>query len=486
MNPTNPKILIVGGGVAGMSAGITLCRAGFSCEIYEKNALPGGHLGAWERQGYTIDNCIHWLEGTRRGTKLFALWEELGAFDRTTEFRRDSCFYRSTLDGKSAALYPSIERSRREWLTLSPKDKGQINAFFSAVKCLRAHVCRVEPLPYLPDMRIMPTLLRYGALSMEQLAGCFSSPLLRHALTDYIPGTYNALGLISTYASYSCHNASVPRGGSLAMALRMADTFRKEGGVLHLSAPVSRVCTSGSHATGILLPDGSFVRTDVVVCALDPAVTYGHLLPGDTMPMLLARRYKKDKGLLFSALQAAFACDADLIPPFGTQISEAPRLAPYGTRVILRDSCREEAFAPKGRILLQCMVPVSGQEGERWIALRDAPLAYADEKRALGEKMRLSVEAVFPAAAGKLDLLDVWTPATYARYHGDKCGAFMSFAVPGGKWPLPLPAALGAYENLFLATQWLRSPGGLPNAALAGQDCAGQIRRYLRKKMRCL
>ena len=34
------KVVIIGGGIAGMTAGVLLQKAGFKTEIYEKNALP--------------------------------------------------------------------------------------------------------------------------------------------------------------------------------------------------------------------------------------------------------------------------------------------------------------------------------------------------------------------------------------------------------------------------------------------------------------
>ena len=51
------KVVIIGGGIAGMTAGVLLQKAGFATEIYEKNALPGGQCTGWKREGYFIDNC---------------------------------------------------------------------------------------------------------------------------------------------------------------------------------------------------------------------------------------------------------------------------------------------------------------------------------------------------------------------------------------------------------------------------------------------
>ena len=57
------KVAIIGGGVAGLTAGIYLQKDGFNVEIFEKCGVVGGNLTGWKRNGYQIDNCIHWLTG---------------------------------------------------------------------------------------------------------------------------------------------------------------------------------------------------------------------------------------------------------------------------------------------------------------------------------------------------------------------------------------------------------------------------------------
>lgn len=53
------KVVIIGGGVSGLSAGIYAQQKGYQTEIYEKNQMLGGECTGWNRQGYHIDNCIH-------------------------------------------------------------------------------------------------------------------------------------------------------------------------------------------------------------------------------------------------------------------------------------------------------------------------------------------------------------------------------------------------------------------------------------------
>ena len=42
-----PNLIIIGGGVAGLTAGIYAQKAGLASTIYERHALPGGLLSYW-------------------------------------------------------------------------------------------------------------------------------------------------------------------------------------------------------------------------------------------------------------------------------------------------------------------------------------------------------------------------------------------------------------------------------------------------------
>ena len=62
------SILIIGAGIAGLSAGCYGQMNGYSTRIFELNTLPGGLCTSWTRRGFTFDGCIHWLIGTKEKT----------------------------------------------------------------------------------------------------------------------------------------------------------------------------------------------------------------------------------------------------------------------------------------------------------------------------------------------------------------------------------------------------------------------------------
>ena len=75
------KVLIIGGGIAGLSAGSYLVRNGYDSEIFEAHTRPGGVCTSWKRGDYIFDYCIHWLVGTSSGTGYDCVWKELGMLE---------------------------------------------------------------------------------------------------------------------------------------------------------------------------------------------------------------------------------------------------------------------------------------------------------------------------------------------------------------------------------------------------------------------
>ena len=77
------KIVVIGGGVAGLSSGIYSQLNGFETEIYEMHTIPGGQCTAWERKGYRFDYCLHWLVGTSSGV-FHDMWKETNVINEQT------------------------------------------------------------------------------------------------------------------------------------------------------------------------------------------------------------------------------------------------------------------------------------------------------------------------------------------------------------------------------------------------------------------
>ncbi len=458
------KVAIVGGGVAGLTAGIFALKNGFACDIYEKNAVMGGNLTGWQRGGCHIDNCIHWLNGTQKGTPLHALWEEVGALDGT-DVVQPAAFYTSEYDGRRLSLWRDAARTRREMILVSPADRREIDRFMDAVEAVAKN-----------PRNLAGMWLRYGGMSLSTLSERFLHPLLRHFMTDLLTGAFSAAGLIVAYAAFINGNADIPRGGSAAMAQRIAARFESLGGGIYTDAAVQGAEIADGRVTALLLADGARVGADAFLFACDPTVTFGTLLPAGYMPAPLRRAYTNSAAYpVFSSVHAAFSVDSAAVED-GTVVFSCAPFTVMGrehTRLPLRSFLHEPDFAPAGKTVVETLLFQDAAESDRWQQLKKTPEAYAEKKAALADAIAARIKERYPAAAESLTLLDCWTPATYRRYFDSFHGAYMAFAVTGRRrLPTGCSPRIAGLSNALLATQWQKAPGGLPNAAAAGKRAA--------------
>jgi phytoene dehydrogenase-like protein len=94
-------IIIIGAGMAGLSAGCYAQMNGFKTSIYEMNKVPGGLCAAWQRKGYTFDISMHMLTGSVSGP-IPRMWEELGVAGNFTFYFHDHI---SQVDDCSPSLF---------------------------------------------------------------------------------------------------------------------------------------------------------------------------------------------------------------------------------------------------------------------------------------------------------------------------------------------------------------------------------------------
>lgn len=489
------KILIVGGGIAGISAGIYAQNAGYDSVIYEKNPVAGGQCMGWNRNSHHIDNCIHWLTGTKKGTGLYQLWETVGALGNGTAYVDNRQFYSSTLNGQTATLWKDLNRTQQELLQLSPEDAEAIRKFIRDVRlaeCCEMPVSKpmdmMNPVDYIhmgASMKDMAAISKeYDRISIEDLGNRFQHPLLRRLITDYMPKEYAAMSFIVSYATVTSGNGNIPRNGSLAMVNRMIQTYQAAGGILHCNSPVSKIIVEKNKALGLLLSDGSQVNGDYIISAADTAETFYRLTDISHMDKHLKRLYDNRADYpVFSGLQMAFSIDSNLIDadtlffdckPFKVNQKEVNRIS-------IKTYEYEPSFAPEGKTVLQVNIPQREEDFAYWRSLDREK--YISEKQKISDLVAGSLCEKFPMLKDSLRLLDCWTPLTYQRYCNSYHGSYMAFIKTNHVKIPTIKGTVKGVPNLFIASQWLMSPGGLPVAAATGKFA---IQRILKKEKRSI
>ena len=484
------KIVIIGGGVAGLTAGIYLQQAGFESVIYEKHTRVGGECTGWKREGYQIDNCIHWLTGTKEGTGLNDLWTNIGALGEGVTLNQPDFFFSSEQDGEKITFWRDLEKTRQELIALSPEDKEEIDCLIDYTKLGETMDMPVEK-PF-DKMNVMDyiklgasmagigkLLKKYGKIDISEMADRFKHPLIRMAINDYMPKQYQAYALLLSYATITAGNGGIPEGGSVSMVMRVKKRYEDLGGIIRTGCPVKKMIIKRKRAIGIMLEQDEFIAADYVVCACDTDYTFRELLDKSYMPKELKLSYEDRLSYpVVSGFHVAFAVDGYYPELDGMHLFGCEELR-IASESITRLSCKgfyyEPSFSPEGKGILQSTISQSEADYQYWIELYEKKEEYNIEKMRLANEILSRLVMQYPCLEHKIRILDVWTPATYQAYYNAYHGAYMSFIVTKHAKNRRIAGKIKGLPNVFLASQWLMGPGGLPTAAAMGKFAAQRI-----------
>lgn len=484
------KVVIIGGGIAGMTAGILLQKAGYETEILERNSVIGGLCTGWKREGYFIDNCVHWLTGTKEGSALNELWKEIGALGKGVELYEKEMLFSSELNGETLTFWRDKEKTRAEMLKLSPQDEQEINKLIDYTELAESMTVPTEkPFDCMNilelmklgmSMKAMSKLMKeYGKIDINELAMRFKHPLIQRAISDYMPPGYQAYAFLVSYGTVTAGNGDIPKGGSLQMALRIAKTYTDNGGVIHTNADASKILFENKTAKAVVLNNGKKINADYVVCACDTDYVFNALLPKEYMPKALKKLYaEREKYPVSSSFQVAFAVDGIYPELTGTRIFSCKELTIGKSSIEAISTLSydyEPSFAPSGKTVLQSNIPQTEEDYKYWQGLYSDRELYNSKKTELADEIMKRIIEKYPVLNGKLRVLDVWTPMTYTRYCNCYKGAYMSFVNTKNAKNVIVSGALKGIDNVFLASQWLMGPGGLPTATAMGKFAAYRI-----------
>ncbi len=489
------KIVIIGGGIAGLSAGIYARKAGYDVDIYEKNSLAGGQCMGWNRKQHHIDNCIHWLTGTKETSGLRKVWEDIGALNPNNEFVQNEVFYTSKVGEESATLWKDLDRTKRELLLLAPEDRIEINKFIKHVEYAKCCDVPVEmPMDFMKlydyyklgkSMSGMPKVMKeYGKISIEDLAKRFTHPVLKTLMSDYMPKEYQASAFIVSYATVVSGNGEVPKEGSLAMTNRIIAKFKELGGRLYCNSNVRRVVIKDKNAVGIeLSKDSRIVDADYVISATDTSEMFTNLIGKNYMNKKWRTSYgDEQKYPLISGFQVAYSIDKDLFHYFDTVFFDCEPFQINNksfNRMSVKPYQYEPDFAPDGKIVLQMNIAQYDDDYRYWKAMNEEE--YQNTKSELAEVIKNRLIGQFPDLQNHIELLDCWTPLTYERYCNSYHGAYMSFITRKDVKSFHVKGTIDGLSNVFIASQWIMAPGGLPVAAAAGKFA---VQRMLKREKR--
>lgn len=483
-----PSVIIVGGGVAGLSAGVYAAKNGYDATVLEVHSLPGGLCTSWTRQGYTFDGCIHWFVGGKPTSGFSRLWNEVGALDGIELIAHDRFVTIRDDAGNELNLWSDLEKLRSEMLDKWPHDAKAIDGLVEGARTL-ARMGENVPLTAPDSMgawdgvkmllksgRTLAKVRKYQNLTVADIGATFTDPFLRKAVAQSINSPeMGSMAMLSTVGWFDEGDANWVRGGSLGFARGIERALEAAGGTIRYDARVERILVEGDRAVGVRLADGSELRADHVISAADGHATIFDLLEGRYADDRLRMLY--DKMERFPAIiQVSLGVDMDLRDePWSVIRLFDPAVEFAGkdvTAVWAHHYSYDPSMAPAGKSVVTAFLDA---DYDYWTQLRSTDRErYRAEKSAIAQKtIELVFEKVWPGIADHVEVVDVATPATYDRYTGNWKGSFEGWLLSPKNLELAgmagMPRTLPGLSNFVMAGQWVWPGGGLPSGVLTAR-----------------
>ncbi len=471
----NKKIIIIGAGISGLTAGINLLKKGYKVEIYEKNAVAGGCCNGWMRNGYYIDNCMHWLTGTNQHTKLFKKWKSIGALSETSNLYQEEYFYKTNYGSKSISLYYDLEKTRKEMYELSINnslivDKKEIDSFINVI--MQVKNINIKTKPHQKIKGYINPILKYKNLSLNELANRFKTPILGKLFTDYFPKEYSSLALIYSYAAFCSGNGKIYSNGSQEFARNVLNKYISLGGKIYYNENIIKINTNDKKAYSITNDKGNTYYGDIFIATSSLDYTYNNLL-NTSLPKMYEKKLNNKNYPIFSSFQGAFIVELSNKLINNTEIIEIPKTK-IGTTFYERVIIKEYSYLNKDKnaLLYEIMVMQNENDYDFWKKLpKDI---YEKEKETILHTIISYLEKTYPNIEGKIHYLDSWTPLTYNKYYNLYKGSYMAFAFTKKSSIKKLPFET-PFKNVYTCTIWQDYTGGLPVALKLGYKVSKKI-----------
>jgi phytoene dehydrogenase-like protein len=493
------SLIIIGAGIAGLSAGCYAQMNGYHTRIFELHEKPGGLCTSWKRKGYTFDGCIHWLVGSRPGSSLNRVWQELGAV-QGREMVDHKVFVR--VDGKddnAFILYTNVDRLEQHMKALAPADVRVIEEFCNAVRLFTRFgevvgdptgssglfggiIMASRMLPFIGALR------RYSKISVRDFAIRFSDPFLREAfpIAFDLPD-FPMMAMLMTLAWMHSQDAGYPIGGSLAFARAIERRYVELGGEIHYRSRVEEILVEpcqergrrGDCAVGVRLADGTEHRADLVISAADGHATIFDMLGGRYVNDRV-RGFYEELPIFQPVVQVSLGVARDLSnepPMVSCPLPEPVVIAgELRRRMEVRHFCYDPTMAPPGRSVVVVMF---GSQYDYWRELHEYRERYDSEKRQAADAVIAQLERCYPGLADQVEAVDVATPMTTERYTGNWQGSMEGWLITtrtmGMTMSRGMSKTLPGLKDFYMVGQWVEPGGGIPTAAMSGRKAIQMI-----------
>ncbi|UNP29603.1 phytoene desaturase family protein [Lysobacter gummosus] len=483
MASSDEPVVIIGAGLAGLSAAVHLARSGRKVTVLEASEAAGGCCSTSTVDGFTFNNGALYVAVP---SVLKATFARLGIdFDSELSLVPIANPQRTVLDNGTAIHLSSADRSyveganARERTVSLRQGLDRLQKHWGPIyRTLVRDVLPAEPsLPHV-IARLWKYLPRMHGSVERLISRYFADPDVQAAVastllyTGTAPARLPATQIIGFMALLE-EGFHLPRGGMGMIPAALLRAAQTHSVAIRYGQRASKLWVAGGKLRGVELSTGELIESRHVVATCSGFELATRLLPEDAVPAALLKRARRSP-LSHRAIAIQIGCDAIADDAF--IVNHVPKMRDQGrmhtaTPEVPRwlsftnPTTTLPELAPQNKAVIEFFAPVSG--------IASASDWSRELTKQTVENFIEGLRQKLPALS--IDTLRVLDPNTFATDRNLYEGALYGIA-PGAAPGQFFPHST-RIQGLYLAGQTTFPGYGVPSAMLSGIQASDALLR---------
>ncbi len=483
----NKRVIIIGGGLAGLSAGIYAQLNGFDSTIYESNQKIGGKYSGFDNKQKFMNSFPRIIYGLSTQSDMAKLWSELINIKDNDIHNLDYLFHYQS-EEVDFFFHKDLKKLKDELQKISSYDIDNIEEFIELIQLgMSYHMITTKSSDLIGvfearkeqnKISIYKKLdKKIGSLDIKKYLSRFKSTKLQNILATIMVPETSCLILFSYLGKFAMNEINIIDDYNTNLVDQLKMKYLSMNGEIKTKSEVMELLFSKpNHIDSIKLSDNKTIKGDYFIATCDPQYVFEKLLKKKYRDRRYYLRYEDYKNYpVSSAIIATFSLN-------NVSLNDREYIAIPATRIAANMHNYlnfVKHIKEKNDNIYSCIINQKYDDYDFWKIIIDNKKLVQEIEMKIWTTIQKTLQNINPKV--KINQLNIDNPITISKSYR---GALYGFNItPLGK-NIVHDGCISEINNLFLASHWQQSPGGIVDAIVSGKFAIQHICRQEKIKLR--